>query len=99
MPIPSDDDHKRANERQDEAITALVAAVLSEPPEPQSPRYSDAIYEAAWKLVEACKVVQANYDYRITDLDEYKAEIERLNARLVELTKHHEKDSPRGIFY
>jgi hypothetical protein len=77
MPMPSDDDHRRANESQDEAVATLVAAVLSEPQEPQSPRYSEAVYKAAWKLVDACNVVQANYDYRITDLEEYKVEVER----------------------
>jgi len=38
---------------------------------------AEAVYKAAWKVVETCQAVQANYDYRIADEEEYKAEIER----------------------
>jgi hypothetical protein len=77
MPLPTDDDICSANEYQDEAIAALVAAAALEPKRLGSPRYTKAVYNAAWKVMEACQAVQANYEYKITDLKEYEAEVER----------------------
>jgi hypothetical protein len=77
MPMPTSDDYKLVNKNQDDAIAELVDAVLREPQEGQRTKYSKPVYEAALKLVEACKALDAVYDYRLTDIDEYKAEVER----------------------
>jgi hypothetical protein len=77
MSFPTADDHKRANQSQDDAIAALVSVATSEPPQAESPRYSEAVYKAAWKVVEACQAVQVRYDYKIKDIEEYNKEVER----------------------
>jgi hypothetical protein len=77
MPMPTEDDYKLANKNQDDAIAELVDTVLRERPEGRPTRYSDPVYKAAWKVTEACKALEAVYDYRLTDIDEYNAEVER----------------------
>jgi hypothetical protein len=77
MSFPTADDHKRANKSQDDAIAALVSVATSEPPQADCPRYREAVYKAAWKVVEACQAVQVLYDHKIKDIEEYNAEIER----------------------
>ena len=68
------DGHWLVDENFQEAITALVFAVRENAP---CGPYSDQVYEAAWKVAEACKALEAVYNYRLTDIDEYKAEVER----------------------
>ena len=77
MPMPTNDDYSRVNKNQDDAIANLVDLVLGEHQESPPKRYSDLVYKAAWKVAESCKELDAIYNYRITDLDEYKAERER----------------------
>ena len=77
MSFPTGTDDKLANKNQDDAIATLVATVLSEPKNEGVPRYTEAVYKAAWKIVEACQAVQATYGYKIADIEEYETEIER----------------------
>jgi hypothetical protein len=77
MPMPIDDDYKLVNKSQDDAIAELVDAVLREHPEERPTRYNGPVYKAAWKVAEACKALEAVYNYRLTDIDEYNAEVER----------------------
>jgi hypothetical protein len=77
MPMPTEDDYKLANKNQEDAIAELVDVVLREPPEGPGAGYSKLVYKTAWNLVEVFKAADAVYNYRLTDLDEYKAEIER----------------------
>ena len=77
MPMPTEDDYKLVNKNQDDAIAELVDVVLREHPEGRPTRYNGAIYQAAWKVTEACQALKTVYDYRLTDIDEYNAEVER----------------------
>jgi hypothetical protein len=77
MPMPTEDDYKLVNKNQDEAIAKLVDVVLRERQQVVGAKYSEPVYKAAWKLVEACKALEAVYHKRLTDVDEYKAEVER----------------------
>jgi len=75
MPMPTNNDYKRVNKNQDDAIAELVDAVVGREV-PRAP-YGDLVYKAALKLVDACKALDAVYNYRLTDFEEYKAEVER----------------------
>jgi hypothetical protein len=77
MPMPTEDDYKLVNKNHDDAIAELADAVLREHPEGRPTRYSDLVYKATWKVAEACKALEAVYNYRLTDIDEYKAEVQR----------------------
>jgi len=77
MPMPTEDDYKLVNKNHDDAIADLVDAVLCDHQEVRPVRYSDPVYKAAWKVAEACKALEAVYNYRLTDIDEYKAEVAR----------------------
>jgi hypothetical protein len=77
MPMPTEDDYKRANKNQDDAIAELVEAVLRERQEVVGTKHGGPVYKAAWKLVKACNTLEAVYHQRLTDVDEYKAEVER----------------------
>ena len=75
MPLPTDEDYKLVNKNQDDAIAELVDAVVGREV-PRAP-YGELVYKAALKLVDACKALDAVYHYRLTDIDEYEAEVER----------------------
>jgi hypothetical protein len=75
--MPTGDDYKLVNKNQDDAIAELVDAVLREHPEGRPTRYNGPVYQAAWKVAKACKALEEVYNYRLTDIDEYKAEVER----------------------
>jgi hypothetical protein len=59
----------------DDAITALVDAAVDQNV-PRGP-YSEHVYDAARNVVESYKDAEAVDSYRLTDLEEYKAERER----------------------
>jgi hypothetical protein len=75
MPMPTNDDYKLVTKNQDDAIAELVDAAVGREL-PRAP-YGELIYKAAWKLAKACQALEAVYNYRLTDIDEYRAEIER----------------------
>jgi hypothetical protein len=75
MPMPINDDYKLVNRNQDDAIAELVDAVVGR--EVPSAPYGELVYKAAWKLAESCKALEAVYNYRLTDIDEFNAEVER----------------------
>jgi hypothetical protein len=77
MPMPTKDDYKLVNKNQDDAIAELVDAVLSDRQEGRCAEYNKPVYKAAWKVTHACKALDAVHNYRLTDIDEYKAEVER----------------------
>jgi hypothetical protein len=70
------EDHWLVEKNLDDAITGLVGAIVSQDV-PCGP-YSGHVYEAARNLVEGYQAGQAVQNCRITDLDEYEAERERL---------------------
>ncbi len=75
MPMPTKDDCKLVKQNQDDAIAELVDAVVGR--EVTRAPYGEVVYKAAWKLAESCKALEAVYNYRLTDLDEYNVEVER----------------------
>ena len=75
--MPTEDNYKLVNKTHDDAIADLVDAVLCDHQEVRPARYSERVYKAAWKVVEASNALKAVYNYRLTDIDEYKAEVER----------------------
>lgn len=77
MPMPTKGDYDLANKSQEDAISQLVDTVLRERQEAQGAGYSELVYKTAWNLVKVFKAADAVYNYRITDPDEYKAEVER----------------------
>ena len=70
------DGHWLVDENFQEAITALVFAVRENPP---CGPYSDQVYEAARNVAEAYQagLAKAFYFYTLTDIAEYKAELDR----------------------
>ena len=60
----------------DSAITEFVRATVIIDDVPGGP-YSDPVYEAALNVAEVVPVSEAVISYRVTDPDEYKAELER----------------------
>jgi hypothetical protein len=77
MPLPTEDDYKLVDKNLDDAIASLTDAVTSGIEEKEEGGYSKRTYELVWKLVEAGNAVKAVYNYKITDIEEYHAEIER----------------------
>lgn len=77
MPMPTKDDYDLVNKNQDEAIAELIDVVLREHPQGTRGDFSKSVYQAAWKLVEACTALKTVYNKRITDVMEYHAEIDR----------------------
>jgi hypothetical protein len=77
MPLPTEEEFLLVNKNQDDTIADLVDAVMQHPPDADG-RYSQPVYEATWKLVEACKTLEEVYDRRLTDPEEYNVEIDRL---------------------
>lgn len=69
------DDHWLVDKKSDDAITALVIAAVGQDV-PRGP-YGDQVYEAALNIAEAYQNVSASYTYRLTDIAEYEAELER----------------------
>jgi hypothetical protein len=66
MPLPTEEEFLLVNKNQDDTIADLVDAVMQHPPDADG-RYSQPVYEATWKLVEACKTLEEVYDRRLTD--------------------------------
>jgi hypothetical protein len=77
MPLPTEDDYMLADKSLDDAIANLLGAAAPEVDDKIKEVFSERVYEFAWKLVEAGNAVKAVYNYKITDIEEYKAEIER----------------------
>ncbi len=82
MPMPTDEDYKRVNNNQADAIVELVDAVLCDPEEARKTEYGERVYQAALKLVEACIELDEVYDKGL-DLDEYQMEVEGRRQRFV----------------
>jgi hypothetical protein len=78
MPLPTEDDYKLVNKNLDDAIDSLIDAASSIFKEKEDGEYSKRTYGLVWKLVEAGNAVNAVNNYKITDIEEYQAEIERL---------------------
>ena len=76
-PMPTEGNYELVNKNPDDAIAELVDAVLGERREVRPARHGELVYQVAWKVAEACKALNAVYNYRLTDIEEYKAEVER----------------------
>jgi hypothetical protein len=77
MTLPTEDDCKLADKNLDDAIANLLGAAPPGIDDKKEGRFSERFYELVWKLVEAGNAVKTVYNYKITDIEEYKAEIER----------------------
>jgi hypothetical protein len=77
MPMPTKDDYELVNKNHDGAIAELIDVVLREHPQGTRENFGKPVYQAAWKLVEACKALETVYNKRITDVMEYRTEIDR----------------------
>jgi hypothetical protein len=77
MPLPTEDDYKSADKSLDHAIANLFDATRPGIDDKKEGGFSRRVYELVWKLVETGNAVKAVYNYKITDIEEYKAEIER----------------------
>ena len=69
------DDCEVVGKNYDDAIEALVVAVAGQNV-PRGP-YSEHVYEAARNVAESYEDAAAVYHHKLTDLEEYKAELER----------------------
>lgn len=75
--LPTAEDYRRVDQNYHNALAALIDTVHSEHPDGRPAEYSRPVYEAALAMVNAFKAGAAVHNYRITDMDEYNAEIER----------------------
>jgi hypothetical protein len=69
------DDNNVVGQNYDNAIAELVVAVTG-PNVPRGP-YSEHVYEVARNVAESYEDAAAVYNHRLTDLEEYQAELER----------------------
>jgi hypothetical protein len=69
------DDCAVVGKNYDDAIAALVGAIVGQDV-PRGP-YSEHVYEAARNVAESYEDAAAVYNGKLTDLEEYKAELER----------------------
>jgi hypothetical protein len=77
MPLPKEDDYKLADKNLDDAIANLMEAARPGIDDKKEGGFSERVYGFVGKLVEAGNAVKAVYNYKITDIEEHKAEIER----------------------